>query len=232
MGREDWYRNKTWNPEIAAAFEARLKRSRSEFAKAQYLRIQGDCLIFSADPGLRTVGLELTKRVVAEYPEVKMQVTMAYETLGDFYLDNHSYLEAEKAYRELPRVMDHLGNGLTEIWQAKLAKAIFLSGQREKYREAKQLVYELMAGTRTPAFNSSRFECFLTLARLSKALNEPEEASIYAEKALRLAAVKDPQFPRHPTVGLPMADERTLYELKQLAHPKRSLISRLFRFKQ
>lgn len=232
MGREDWYRNKIWNSGIAAAFEARLQRSRSQFAKAQYLRIQGDCLLASPDPGLRAVGLELTKRVIGEYPEEKMQVTMAYETLGDFYLDNKKYPDAEDAYRQIPRVMDHLGNGLTEIWQAKLAKAIFLSGQKEKYREAKQLVYGLMTEARQPKFNSSRFECFLILARLSKALSEPEEASIYAKKALRLAAVEEPQFPRHPAVGLVRPDEKTLDEVKQLAQPQRGLISRLFRFKQ
>lgn len=39
---EHWYRNTIWSPEIAARFEERLARSRSQ--KAQYLRIQGSML--------------------------------------------------------------------------------------------------------------------------------------------------------------------------------------------
>jgi tetratricopeptide (TPR) repeat protein len=217
MGRGDWFRNKTWNDEIAAAFEARLSRSRSRFGKAQALRFQGDDLIRSDDPKMQRIGVELVQRVISEYPDIAMQVTMAHETLGDYYYGIKDYSAAEKSYRMVPQVMDKNGNGTTEIWPAKLASAIFFSGQHEKYAEAKQMVEQLFRQERQPLFNSSRFQCFLILARLSTALGEAEEARIYAEKALILAGVTTPQFPRHPTIGIVQADEKTLRELRELA---------------
>lgn len=38
----EWYRNESWDAEVAAAFDAKLARSRSQ--KPQYLRIQGGLL--------------------------------------------------------------------------------------------------------------------------------------------------------------------------------------------
>ena len=42
MSSDSWYRNAQWNAEVAATFDAKLARSRSQ--KAQYLRIQGSIL--------------------------------------------------------------------------------------------------------------------------------------------------------------------------------------------
>lgn len=45
----DWYRRSDWNEEIAADFEARLKRARPS-SRAQYLSLQGYTLIASNPP--------------------------------------------------------------------------------------------------------------------------------------------------------------------------------------
>ena len=224
MNRHDWFRNKTWSDDIAAAFEARLKRSRSRFAKAQALRFQGEDLIRSGDPKMQKIGEELVQRVISDYPDVTMQVTMAHETLGDYYYGIEDYFAAEKSYRMVPQVMDKNGNGTTEIWPAKLASAIFFSGQHDKYVEAKQMVKLLLHQDRQPLFNSSLFQCFLILARLSKALGGEQEARIYAEKALTLASIKTPQFQRHPTIGIVQTDKKILRELRDLA--KKTLSSK------
>lgn len=44
MARDDWYRNKEWNDEIAAAFETKFRRTRQTWSRYQYLRIQAGLL--------------------------------------------------------------------------------------------------------------------------------------------------------------------------------------------
>jgi len=53
---EDWYRNTTWNDTIAAEFDGRIRRTRSQ--KAQYLKIQGITLASS----FPQVAVELLER--------------------------------------------------------------------------------------------------------------------------------------------------------------------------
>jgi glutathione S-transferase len=59
VGTGDWFRNTNWNAEIAAEFERRLKRSRTQ--KGEYLRIQALSLA-DTHP---SVALELSDRFLA-----------------------------------------------------------------------------------------------------------------------------------------------------------------------
>lgn len=68
MGRDDWFRNTTWTPEIATAFFQRLARSRGPDRKAQYLRIQALHLAETKERRLIEVALCLLDRLLTEYP--------------------------------------------------------------------------------------------------------------------------------------------------------------------
>ena len=69
MGRHDWYRRTTWSQTDREAFHARLKRSRSEEGKAQYLRIQALHLQETGDPERIAAAVELLDELLAKYPD-------------------------------------------------------------------------------------------------------------------------------------------------------------------
>ena len=54
MSRDDWFRKRRWDDEVAAQFEAKLKRARR---KGQYLRLQA-CTLAKSEPNvaLRLLG--------------------------------------------------------------------------------------------------------------------------------------------------------------------------------
>lgn len=85
MASDDWFRNKTWDNEIEVDFEARLKRSRGAFNKAQYLRIQASYLLSCTDKYLQKVGIKLMERLISDYPTENFSTIFGQEQLGDYY---------------------------------------------------------------------------------------------------------------------------------------------------
>jgi hypothetical protein len=83
MAQDEWFRNKTWNKEINDLFEAKLKRSRGGFHKAQYLRIQASYLLDSVDSELQMIGVVLMERLFKDFPDEDFSVVFGREQLGD-----------------------------------------------------------------------------------------------------------------------------------------------------
>jgi len=104
MARDDWYRRTTWSDRDREEFNARLKRSRGDFHKAQYLRIQAFHL---SQVGLHTAAIELVDRLLAEFP-VDFEMASAHqqktESLAKFgrtaeAIDEYrASLESERKY--------------------------------------------------------------------------------------------------------------------------------------
>lgn len=66
MARDDWYRRTSWSAPDQADFFARLRRSRTNANKAQYLRIQANYL---ADADLDAAAVELLNLLIRDFPE-------------------------------------------------------------------------------------------------------------------------------------------------------------------
>ena len=79
MGRDDWYRNTTWDSAVAEAFEAKFRRARD---KAQYLRIQAHTL-------------------ASTHPNVTLQLLDRYFALGEHFDMAQAYVDRANAYLEL-----------------------------------------------------------------------------------------------------------------------------------
>ena len=105
MGREDWYRRRTWSEEDQTAFFERLHRSRGPRNKAQYARIQASCL---ESVGLLEQALDLLDLVLREWPEpfelacVYWQRATCNEQLGNVHDSADNFRLALAAEREFP----------------------------------------------------------------------------------------------------------------------------------
>src|SRR4029078_9829555 len=86
MAAEDWYRNTKWDKTIEEAFEARLKRSRDNSNKAQYLRIQASYLLDNPDKNLQLVWLRLIERLIKDFPAEEFSTIFGHEQIGDYFL--------------------------------------------------------------------------------------------------------------------------------------------------
>ena len=219
MGAEDWYRNETWNAEIEEAFEAKLKRSRGAFHKAQYLRIQASYLLRSEYENIQNVGVALMQRMINEYPTEESSTVFGHEQLGDYYLGKSDYQNAVRFYdfvNDCYKKDRKYRNCTSWIADLKLADVILTTNLQDRFDEA----YEICKNYRIAdiSLNSDKYYYFELSALICNVLGKKEEAKEYAKKALKMSRVTEPQFRYHKNVGLVDTSEEQLTRLKKIAN--------------
>lgn len=105
MGKQDWFRNKVWNPAIEVDFQQRLRRARN---KSQYLRVQAYYLAESYPQ----VTLDLLDQYFALGDRTDLALALvhkarAHYALGDVNAAISSYEEALERERQFPHVKTH-----------------------------------------------------------------------------------------------------------------------------
>ncbi len=210
MTADDWFRGDAWDADTRATFEARLKRAR-ESSRAQYLRIKGLGLTGSVNRATREAGRQLLRRVLDDYPDDAVQVTMASADLGKSLAADGDLGEAAICFRRslagLPNVHCDADIGLAET--------ILLGRWSDQYAEARAILGSARA--RTDPFPATRFRWALASARLAERQGDAAEAMLSARTALAAAGEHESPFPRHRGLGLVHADEQTIGELNRLA---------------
>jgi tetratricopeptide (TPR) repeat protein len=189
MSRDDWYRNIEWNAEIAAAFDAKLRRARD---KSQYLRIQA-------------YTLRETR------PEIALELLDRYFQLGDHFdtaLAHEHRAVAFLTQRKVPEAIDAYIAALEQEktrpnvrTQAAVDLPFFIaaSGVRAKF----QLALELLASSEQfLTFPVDFFKWNAAQALIADATGNAEAASSFAHAALDAAARDHSGFRYHPKVGL------------------------------
>ena len=207
-----WYRRTTWSPDDQRDFYARLKRSRSSFHKAQYLRIQALHLERDAEPPLPDAALNLLNELLTDYPDLS-QLASAYWQKSSCCRTTGRYAEALEALqaaldaeRSRPSVtttayLDYGELVLQQNWSALYENALSLLGER----------------VQDEPFPILRFRSRVAAAMLCERLGRPLEAKEAAKAALAAAAATESPFRYHRNLGLVMSlglgTERWLREL-------------------
>jgi tetratricopeptide (TPR) repeat protein len=212
---KEWYRNTTWNETIAFEFETRLKRARGSDSKAQYLKLQACHLLFAPNAEVQSIGINLLNRLFADYPSETWEVVGGLNALGEYYLKQKNWKQAEHYFR---LVISHFDTSYIQKTyreaQLKLAEALLKSGSTEFLSEAYQLISAFTVSELL--LNNQLFYFYQLAALICNELNEVDEAKTFANHALEIARITESQFTRHKTVGLVKATEQEIKALDNI----------------
>lgn len=221
----DWFRSSTWDPDTAAAFEAKLQRARAR-NRAQYLRIEGVYLVAQDRAEYRAAGRALLARVVESYSASedgadRLQALTALENLADALARDGEVTAARAAYREvLDRVATSLTgrSGTSHTTEISLAELLIADGDLSGLDEAEVLLDAAEGQVELSAFFRDLVLRYLVVrARTAALRGEASRAAVYAREALAVANESEPSLPRHPDLGRPHASDDLRTELRRIA---------------
>lgn len=196
MGRDDWFRRMTWSPTDAEEFQLRLRRSRTDFHKAQYLRIQAGHL---HGVGLHAAALSLLEQLWTDYP-VRTELASAYELAARIHDALNQVEAAVEFYRRTIQYEAEFPNVRTGC---ELSYSVFvvLRKLEARYDEVLELLimYE-QAGE--IAFPLQRYQLAAARALIAAERGEWAAARCHAGEAQAAAVEKHSGFRFHPEVGL------------------------------
>ena len=207
MGREDWYRNTSWNSEIETAFAAKLRRAKD---KSQYLRIQACTL-------------------ARRHPDVALRLIDEYFALGDHFDHAQAYLDQANAYLATGNVAAAITSFESALAREKAYPYLFTYAYLEfpcliaiqcladRYA---QVLEVLDANESRLAFPRDRYLWSGSRALILHALGKVPEARTCAQAALAAASETQSGFRYHQQVGLVQtADDEFGDRLNAIARP-------------
>jgi tetratricopeptide (TPR) repeat protein len=189
MSRDDWFRNRGWNQDIAAQFAAKLKRARR---KGQYLRIQA-CTLATSKPD---VALELLDRYFAQ--DDRCDDAQAHVDRATAFLALGRVEEALNSYEDALRTEAKMPNMLTQAY-IDLPYVVSVSGIRSRYSRALEL---LQKHRKRLMFPVDHFKWNAAQAIIAGGVGNRSEAKEFASAALEHAARDHSGFRYHPNIGL------------------------------
>jgi tetratricopeptide (TPR) repeat protein len=203
----DWFRSPDWSDEAQRDFEIRLARARAG-GRAQYLRIKSVALDAAGESEGAAI---LLQRIVSDHADAWPEVAFAHDRLGDSFVATGDLERAEAEYRQALAVSPSLSGTTGEV-HVKLGEVLLQSGAGTTL-ETEQLLADAKSNA---TLNSTAFRVNVFEARFAQALGDVARRRRAAAAALALVGV-DPQFQRHPAVGLAHASPALITELQEMA---------------
>ncbi|WP_372722234.1 tol-pal system YbgF family protein [Novipirellula sp.] len=210
MSSDDWYRRTTWTETDRSEFQARLKRSRGDYHKAQYLRIQAHHLAAAKQT---LAAIELLDQLFADFPHESQlasarlqyaECMLALDRLDDAIASYRLAFAAEQAYP----------NSRSQLW-LDYPWLLVTRGISQHYDEIDTY---LEWGERKTTFPVEEFRLQTILSFRADDSGDSNAATAHAQVALAAAAKQHSGFVPHPTVGLVGNPEPTVLDrLQRLA---------------
>lgn len=191
MSRDDWFRNKTWNPRIEKAFFEKLSRARSQ--RDQYLAIQA----IELAPHKPQVALKL----IEHYFETRkndfdfVRVLMAK---ADAQMALNNEVEAVSAYKEVLQREAEFPNRTTTAY----VDYPYLVATRKFEDEYDSALEVLDTRKDDLAWPISRFKWHASYALILSHRGNSSEAREHAKQATESAKARRSPFQYHRDLGL------------------------------
>lgn len=212
VSSDEWFRSAGWSNRDREIFEQKLAKAHRA-SRPQYLRLKALALLETHASDRRRAGASLLERLLAEYPDSRIEVAGAHCALARFREECGDVEQATAHYRETLRAEE--GAKVVHGAELLLAELIVRHEQRDAYREADDLLDRVIH--RGSIFRSEQFRYAVARSRLATRRGDHDEASAFALGALDLFEHNRPVSSYHPDVGLARADGATLAELEAVA---------------
>lgn len=214
MNRYDWFRRHTWSDSDRAEFFSRLAKSRGDFYKAQYTRIQAYELHHGGGKQYAQAALELLDLILERW-KADAQLASVHQQRAECLLDLGDVAGALGAYRgvfaEQRRLPSHLTNAHLDF-----AWWVAVSERRELFDEALGVLEEF---TRDGiVFPAALYQAEGARALMLVTQGDRQLAAKHARIALEAAATQHTGLRYHPKVGLVRIKDPKIHEaLSRLA---------------
>jgi tetratricopeptide (TPR) repeat protein len=190
MGREDWFKNKTWDTATEARFNEKLRSARN---KALYLRVQAEHLV-TADP---RIALSLLDRYFALGDDLDR--ALAFADQAKAYLALGALEEALRSLENALQREIEVPNIGTWAWSDY---AVIVAQHRLDHHYDRALQLLRQHPVQSQLFAVTRFLWYAAFALITNAQGQRDEARQAAANALSYADVRDSGFRYHPDVGI------------------------------
>ena len=191
--RDNWYRRTSWTEDDQTAFYARLKRSRGQFNKAQYLRIQAHHLQ-QLHPD---AALELLDYLIAEQP-YPSELPSAHLQAAECHVALRHTEQALKHFRKALSA-EQSTNGIRTFAFLHFSLFVVSKELSEYYDEVRQILIDHVDRCIFPVHF---YHWHLCMAWLDEQLEDHASAAKHAASALDAAGQESSGFRYHPKLGL------------------------------
>jgi tetratricopeptide (TPR) repeat protein len=174
----DWYRHKTWTKADEEFFFVKLSRARKN-GRAQYLKIQAIELVETKNKELLEVAEGLLNKMLTEYPENKIDKSIALHTLGDIYKAREEYEKAIDYYNQSIEFEKSYPNVQTNSY-LDFSELIVKTNKTELFDYVESV---LEAELPNQLFPLSKYKMYSILSVINNRNGNNQKASEYADLA-------------------------------------------------
>lgn len=192
---DNWFRKESWSLDDEEDFERHLSKSRSK--RAQYLKLQAWHLSQTLKPELAAPAIGLANRYLSEDPDGIHEVE-AHLIVAQANVTLRSKADALSAYRAAVAA-EHKKRGIRCSAYLHYAWFVATNGLTEEFEHALQSM-ELMEKIDL-VFPMAQYKYFGSLALISNALHDADNARRMARDALEAEAKEGP-FSRYRDAGI------------------------------
>lgn len=192
-GRDDWFRRTTWDSDDQEAFFARLKRSRGQFHKAQYLRIQA----YYLQKNYPDEALKLLEMIREEFPE-PFELASTYLQTAQCLVALGKKEESIQWFRKV-LIQEEEHKGVQTTGYLDFPTFIVTDERKELYSEAKKILLQHVGRLTFPV---DKYRWNMAMALIEWEDGNLTKASDHASEAIKASKLEHSGFRYHPNVGL------------------------------